>query len=126
MLYCVLEIEKGPIHPPLGPSILSLCSEEVADDPLQAHVGDDGIGRKAEIVNQLVEGVSCLSPLGEDRLPLPIVHPGHGGDNGDGPGGARMDPVLGDLHNTSRDLPEACGDGAPRRVHRVYGDSGSF
>ena len=27
MLYFVLEIEKGPIHPPLGPSILSASQE---------------------------------------------------------------------------------------------------
>ena len=37
-----------------------------------------------------------------------------------------MDPVLGDLHDASWDVPEACGDSASPRIHRVYGYSGSF
>ena len=37
-----------------------------------------------------------------------------------------MDPVLGDLHDAGWDVLEACGDGAPPRVHRVYGNSGSL
>jgi hypothetical protein len=57
---------------------------------------------------------------------LPVVRHGHGGDDGDGPGGAHVDSVLGDLRDAGRDVSEVCGDGAPARVHRIYGDSGGF
>jgi hypothetical protein len=36
-----------------------------------------------------------------------------------------MDSMFGDFLDAGWDVPEACGDGAPPRVHRVYGDSGS-
>ena len=48
------------------------------------------------------------------------------GDDGDGPGGVRMDPVLGDLRDAGRDVPKAYGDGAPSRIHRVNGNSGGI
>ena len=66
------------------------------------------------------------APLGEDRLPLPVVCPGHGGDDGDGSGGARMDPVLSNLRDAGRDVPEACIDGTFPHIHRVYGNSGGI
>ena len=37
-----------------------------------------------------------------------------------------MSSVASDLLDLVRDVPEASGDGAPLRVHRVYGDSGSL
>ena len=54
---------------------------------------------------------------------MPVVRFGHVGDDGDGPGGARMDPMFGELRNAGRDIPEACGDGLPPGIHRVDGDS---
>jgi len=35
-----------------------------------------------------------------------------------------MHPMLGELCDTRRDVPEACGDSASSRIHRVNGDSG--
>ena len=107
-------------------NLIQLCSEEVADNPVQAHDGHNGVGGKAEVINQLIEGIPRRTPLGEDRFPLPVVRPRHVGDDGDGPSGTRMDPMLGDLHDASWDVLEACGDCTSPRIHRVYGDSGSF
>ena len=65
-----------------------------------------------KIINELLEGLSPRAPLGEDRLPLPVVRPGHGGDHGDGPGGALVSSMAGDLLDAGRDVPQARGDGA--------------
>ena len=37
-----------------------------------------------------------------------------------------MDSMLGNLRDAGRDVLEACGDGAPPHVHRVYCNSESF
>ena len=37
-----------------------------------------------------------------------------------------MNSMFGDFLDAGRDVPEACGDGAPPRIHGVYGDSGSI
>ena len=76
-------------------------------------------------MNKLLEGIAPRPWLGEDRCPLPVIRPGHGGDDGDGSGGALVSPVLGDLGDTGRNVLEARGDGFPPHVHRVDGDSGS-
>ena len=34
--------------------------------------------------------------------------------------------MIGDFLDAGRDVPVACGDGAPLHVHQVYGDSGSL
>src|SRR6185503_2484382 len=96
------------------------------DDPIQANITNNGVSRAVEIIDELLEGLSPRAPLGEDRLPLPVVRPGHGGDDGDGSGGALVSSEASNLLDAGRDVPEACGDGAPLRVCRVYGDSGSF
>ena len=54
---------------------------------------------------------------GKDRLPLPVVRPRHGGDDGDGSGSALMSPVLGDLGDAGWNVLEARGDGVPPCIH---------
>ena len=96
----------------------------MVDNPVQAHVSDSGIGGEVEVINQLIEGFPHCTPLGEDLLPLPVVCPGHGGDDGDGSGGTLVSPILGDLGDAGWNVLEERGDGVPPRIHRVNGDSG--
>ena len=86
----------------------------------------DGISRVVEVLNKLFEGIAPWSWLGEDRRPLPVVRPRHGGDDGDGFGGALVSPVLRDLGDAGWNVLEARGDGVPPRIHRVNGDSGGI
>ena len=44
---------------------------------------------------------------------MPVVRPGHGGDDGDGSGGTLVSPVLGNLGDAGRNDLEARGDGVP-------------
>ena len=92
--------------------------------PLQADITGDGISRIVEVLNKLLEGIVPRPWLGEDRRPLPVVHPVHGGDDGDGSSGALVSPILGDLGDAGWNVLEARGDGVPSRIHRVNGDSG--
>ena len=62
---------------------------------------------------------------GKDRLPLPVVRPRHGGDDGDGSGGTLVSSVAGDLLDSGRDVPQARGNGAPSHIYRVDGNLGS-
>jgi len=94
--------------------------------PSETDVTSDGISRVVEVIDELLESILPRTWLGEDWLPLPKVRPGHGGDDSDGSGGALVSSVASDLLDLGRDVPEACGDGAPLCVHRVYGNSGSL
>ena len=78
-----------------------------------------------EVIDELFESFSSWPWLGEDQHPLPEICPGHGGDDGDGYGGALVSPVLGDLRDAGWNVLEARGDGVPHHFHRVDGDSGS-
>ena len=65
------------------------------------------------MLNKFLEGIAPRPWLGEDRRPLPVVRPGHGGDDGDSSGGALVSPVLGDLGDAGWNVLEARGDGVP-------------
>ena len=78
-----------------------------------------------EIVDELLKVLPHRTPLGEDWLPLLEVCFEHGGDHGDGPGGALVSSMAGDLLDSGRDVPQVRGNGAPSRIYRVDGNSGS-
>ena len=75
------------------------------------------------VLNKLLEGIAPRPWLGEDWRPLSKIHPEHGGDDGNGSGGALVSFIAGDFRNAGWDVLEACGDGASPRVYRIYGDS---
>ena len=106
-------------------NLIQLLAKGVADNPFQANIVDDGVGDDDEVINQVLELLPLRAPLGEDRLELTVVSPRHGRHHDDGPGSALMGPVAGDLRDAAGDVPQARGDGAPLRIHRVYGNSGS-
>ena len=104
---------------------MSLITETYLEGLDAYNVTSDDISRVIEVIDELLESFSPRPWLGEDRRPLPVVHPGHVVNDGDGSGGALVSPVLGDLRDAGWDVPQTRGDGASPSIDRVYGDLGS-